>query len=55
MYVCISVIDTANHPHHHPSNFIRYESFVVISNFLILKRQVILRTIECIILSVIGI
>ena len=39
MYLRISDIDMANHPHHHPSSFIKNESFVVISNFLIKKRE----------------
>ena len=54
MYSCISDIDMANHPHHHPSSFINNESYVIIYNFLIYKKKLILRTIECIILSVIG-
>ena len=40
MYLCISDIDMANHPHHHPPSFIKHESFVVISNFLIKKSYI---------------
>ena len=39
MYLCITDIDMAIHPYHHPSSFIKNESFVVISNFLIKKKS----------------